>query len=615
MSCPPILLLATYLVYVGLATTASVPLFAPVDWLHEGERFGVAQMVLAGGIPFRDVSIPHGLFPEVIRPLVAFRVLGESILADRIAGLLLAPLAYVAGVFYLWQLFRANWWRVVALITFALYPLLLEPRHIPVFLALAFLTAGLRDRDPCRLFWGSIACGLGFVLSTFDQAVFLSATALSLGVLLVVEVLPVDPAAPATEGPTPSCRRLPLRAGAGMIAGLCIGLIPFLGYLATHGAFWEFLEDLRRRAEWEQFIAPIVWPGQAFPSLPGGGPEAAIWYIMPMFYVGVMAWLIVRRRRAGESCAHELWPTVIFGVVSYGYAIRQYGYWKLAVVSFPFVVGAVYVLSRLGEAPQSQPSSRREVMLLGSALFLVLAILAGSLLRAWSPRQIWPRFLFPVLALGIGALSMTVMMGTIADARRRSRLVLLCPLVAFVLGIWFFNNAKPQVLHVLSTKAKTVRSLAAASAQWWHAGGRFSREVPPMLDDDTLAYLTSAAQEQRPVLILAVGAGVYYFQAAARPPSRFPHIEQAMSEASVRELIDGLERTHAELLVACGDDGRRLTGWPILPIFQDYVLSHYVDSGRRLGSLALSEGCAFSVWTHHATPQAVMRLARHVGRG
>lgn len=209
---------------------------------------------------------------------------------------------------------------------------------------------------------------------------------------------------------------------------------------------------------------------------------------------------------------------------------------------------------------------------------------------------------------------MTVMMGAIADARRRSRLVLLCPLIAFVLGICFFNDAKPQVLHVLLKKPQTVRDLVAVSSQWWHAGARFSRDVPPMLEDDTLAYLKLAAQEQRPVLILAVGAGAYYFQAAVRPPSRYPHIEQAMSEASVREIIDGLERTRGELLVACGDDGRRVTGWPMLPMLRDYVLSRYVDSGRRLGSLALGEGCTFSVWTHRATPQAVMRLAHRVGR-
>lgn len=604
MSCPPILLLVTYLLYFGVATTASVPLSAPIDWLHEGERFGVAQMALAGGLPFRDVSIPHGLFPEMIRPLVAFRLLGESIAVDRVAGILLAPLAHVAAVFYLWQLFRSRWWRVVALMAFALYPLLLEPRHIPVFFALAFLTTGVRDLDPRRMFWGGTLCGLGFVLSTFDQAVFLCGMGVTLSLLFLSRVLPVVRPAAGAGVPGRSSGHGHLRAGGSLLAGLCLGLIPFLGYLATHGLVLDFLEDLRRRAEWEKFIAPIVWPGQAFPALPGGGPESAIWYVMPLFYLGFIAWLFVTRRSTKESAAQAIWPTLIFGVLSFGYAIRQYGYWKLAVVSFPFVAGAVFWLSLLDQEARSHVAPKAVTMLLVGALFIALAVLVGSLVRAWSPKQIWPRFMFPALAVGIGAWSASLMMGNIAVTRWRSRLVLLCPLVAFVVGIWFFNNAKPQILHVLLKKPQTIREVMSLSSQWRQARGGFSRDTPPMFNDDTLSYVKAARQEERPVLILAVGAGVYYFQAAVRPPGRYPHIEQAMSQASVEEIIGGLERTRAELLVACGDDGQRMTGWPMHPLFRDYVTSRYVDSGRRLRSLALGEGCLFSVWIHREMPQA-----------
>ena len=58
--CPRSLLVGVYVLYLGLATTASVPLFAEIDWLHEGERLGTAQIVLNGGLPFRDAFLVHG---------------------------------------------------------------------------------------------------------------------------------------------------------------------------------------------------------------------------------------------------------------------------------------------------------------------------------------------------------------------------------------------------------------------------------------------------------------------------------------------------------------------------------------------------------------------------
>src|SRR5262249_47002662 len=151
--CPRWLLLAVYFVYLGLQTVDSVPLFAKINWMHEGERVGSVQIVMDGGLPIRDVYLPHGLFPEVIRPMVAFWMFGESLAADRIVGILIEPVTYVAAVFYVWKVFPTNAWRLVGLLGVGLYSLLLTPRHIPVFLSLGLLTAWTYCRRPGYLWW------------------------------------------------------------------------------------------------------------------------------------------------------------------------------------------------------------------------------------------------------------------------------------------------------------------------------------------------------------------------------------------------------------------------------------------------------------------------------
>ncbi|MBM4125667.1 MAG: hypothetical protein FJ246_12085, partial [Nitrospira sp.] len=148
---------------------------------------GVVQTVLDGGLPIRDVYLPHGLFPEVIRPLLAFLVFGESLAADRLMGLLIQPLAYVAAAYYVWGVFPTLFWRVTALIGCALYPLLLLPRHIVVFLALGLLTSWAKDQTRWKLFGAGCIAGLGFVGSTVDQAVFLLVTLLLVPFAMVVE--------------------------------------------------------------------------------------------------------------------------------------------------------------------------------------------------------------------------------------------------------------------------------------------------------------------------------------------------------------------------------------------------------------------------------------------
>lgn len=594
--CPRGLLVGTYLLYLGLTSSASVPLFGGIDWLHEGERLGTVQVILSGGLPIRDVYLPHGFMPEVVRPLLAFWLFGASLASDRLAGLLLAPLPYVAAAFYLWRLFSSQFWRAVGLASFALYPLLLLPRHAMVLWTLGFLTSWARQPQRRLLMAAGFLSGLAFVFSTIEQAMFLLAT-----VLLIPFVVSLERRG---SGQAAGTRRTAfatlLEIGTPLYGALAVGMLPFLAYLVLTGTMSVFVSDLFRRAEADAFAFTHVWKHESFPHFTPGN---AIWYVIPLFYVALSALIAIRIRRGDRSWTAVL-PTVLFGIVSFMYAVRQFTYWKLAVVSFPFIAGVIYVLAVIekdwaerSEIPHAlRSASVPMVSGLTAALMLVLLVLA--LLRDWTPKQIIPQVLFPALALTVLASGAMAAWGRVRIDRRR-KLALVSVAAALVLSVWFYNDAKPQIVAAQLKKPKFVSETGRLVSDWVQAGGRLSREQPQYVHDEVLAYLVAQRQKGRPVVLLASGAGVYYFYAGVAPPNRFPHVEQATAEAWAEEVIQGLDRTSAELLVSCRDPGRTVTGWPMHPRMVEYIAANYADNGRRLQSQLTGQDCPFSVWTHH----------------
>ncbi len=597
---PPIpfwLLMSVYVLYLGLATTASVPLFADIDWLHEGERLGTAQVVLSGGLPFRDVYLPHGLFPEVIRPLLAFEILGESLAADRFAGILLAPLPYVAAVFYVWKLFPTRFWRFARLAGIALYPLLLVPRHVVVFLALGLLTGWVREGRRKQLFGAGLLAGSGFIFSTIDQASFLLAT-----VALFPFVVTAQRYAACREEATTSASTALWEVSKPLLMGMAIGGSLFLVYLLMTGTAGLFVQDLVRRSEADAYAFSHVWGHESFPVL---SPANAVWYVIPFFYVAAAVIMAARVRRKHEEHWDVLIPTLLFGILSFAYALRQFNYWKLAVVSFPFVAGGVYFLSTVairetGRAGDVRAERRLtgEWGMVGLTAVLMAALLVQSLTRDWKPKQVAPQVFFPTVALLILSATAFGMSRRGRSVPVMRRTIAISPLVAVIVSVWFYNDAKPQVLSAQIKKPRLVGDVGQLLATMADAGGHVTRDRPLYLNDEVLAYLKTQSLAARPVVILAAGAGIYYFHAGVVPPNRFPHVEIAMAEAWAREVVDGLDRTRADLLVACKDEGKSITDWPMNPKLSNFIASHYVDSGRRLGSKLLGQDCPFSVWIH-----------------
>ncbi|WP_447973280.1 hypothetical protein [Nitrospira sp. Kam-Ns4a] len=287
-----------YLLYLGLPTTASVPLFAEIDWLHEGERMGTAQMVLNGGLPIRDVYTVHGLFPEVIRPLFAFWLFGESLASDRLLGLFLEPLAYVAAAFYIWQLFSTPFWRVVGLASVVLFPLLLLPRHVAVFVTLGLLAAWARTGNSRLLFWAGVITGLGYLISTMDQASFLLTAVLTLPVMVAVEqgLRRRGSVAAGKSAEPPALARF-FTVAPPLYKGVLIGILPFLAFLALTGSMATFVLDLFRRGEAEFFALSHVWGSQVYPA---ASMRNVFWYAIPFLYAGLMIQILVHAARGGD---------------------------------------------------------------------------------------------------------------------------------------------------------------------------------------------------------------------------------------------------------------------------------------------------------------------------
>jgi len=599
-SCPRPLLLAVFVLYLGLSGSESIPLSAPFDWLHEGERLGTVQRLLEGGVPFRDVYFPHGLMPEVIRPLAAFCLFGESVIADRLVGVVLQPVAYVAAAALVWSMFPTFRWRVIGLIAFSLYPLQMITRHIVVLLALWGLTVWTYRQRARWLVVVGVLTGLSYVLSSLEQATFLLATVCVFPFVVAWNRIGRREDASAAVRPTGRKALAILRQVAAPLgAGMMAGLFPFAAYLIWHGMGEIFIHDLHSRILSDTVFARAPYPALTLMNI--------TWYAVPGFYLFMAAYVTGRLRKDAVGEWMAVVPTLLFGLASYIYAARGccISYGQLAVASFPFILTIVYLLMAWveprGEEPK--PGSSCELPLrarrvLAGAVLLSVVVLVHALVRDWPVKQIAPRYLFPLLSGAILLGAVGVMAGTIGDRRWRNALVIACPLAAVICAVWFYNDAKPPVLSAQIQKPRLAKDLVQVAGYFSTGAGRLTRDIPLLLQDETLSYVKALAKKGEPVVILASGSGMYYFLANAQPPNRFPEIYLALADGPAAEVAAGLQRTKAVVLAACDYDGRSITGWPMNPILSRHLSENYQDSGMRLVSERLRKECLFSVWRH-----------------
>jgi hypothetical protein len=79
-----------------------------IDMFHEGERLAPLNEALRGAIPYKDVYLQHGLFYNFFRPLLAAKLFGPTLAADRLLGSILDPLGHVGFYLFALQIFRSK---------------------------------------------------------------------------------------------------------------------------------------------------------------------------------------------------------------------------------------------------------------------------------------------------------------------------------------------------------------------------------------------------------------------------------------------------------------------------------------------------------------------------
>lgn len=272
-----------------------------IDLFHSGEWLTIGAMTREGMTPFRDLYLQHGLVQNALRAAWTMQWIGDSLWADRVTTNVLYGVTHAAFFWMLLPILRSPYVALLAALAFATRGMFLQPRFLPMFIAVACLLRAIdathRDvaeqaRARRHVLLAGIAAGIG-VFWSLDIGVY---TTLAAGLYFVLDAWL-------------SRRRTPLRRGllqplSHFALGAGLGAAPFVLYLGAHGALGAFVENSRLQAS----LQLPVW-GLPFPSLRewlatagtadpkeflGNGTFIA--FVAPLVFVVALAVVLVRAR-------------------------------------------------------------------------------------------------------------------------------------------------------------------------------------------------------------------------------------------------------------------------------------------------------------------------------
>ncbi len=260
---------------VFLLTSTMIDSLGIVDFFHEGEQAGGAQILLQGGFPWRDWYAIHGVFTDGLIPAVGLTLIdGSRWGVDAGKQLIIFPLYWV-GLYYLCaHLFRRNWMFFLAsqLIivsgSFVLWSANSRLLFVPFILLLfvAFLK---------RSGWGWAA---GLIVLLFVQAVVSPETAYLVPAVLVTIVACDFYGRDRAIWRLSDFRRI-IRV---VVCGAAVSAI-WVVFLASQGALEGFVGYFRTFARDHELTGgiPIQWDGAFFAVavvLPIALSLIAFWY-------------------------------------------------------------------------------------------------------------------------------------------------------------------------------------------------------------------------------------------------------------------------------------------------------------------------------------------------
>ena len=320
-----------------------------IDLFHEGERLAPTSDFLRGKIPYRDIYVQHGLFQNVYKTWLAFKLFGVSVSADRSLSNnpfgrpgFLTPLGFVAAYFLVLAFYRKKLSAIIALILLASVELWLTERHALAFLAFALMASFLDNKRGWKLWLAGIITTLA-VFNSLETGLY---TLFASSLFLIIFAL--------TRQHVGVRERLLLPGR--YILGVFAGFLPFLLYFGMHGA----LDDLFWVSYMECIYQVPIW-GLPFPSLL---PELTKlvsldawkafllsttfkWYIPVLVYViGVtkLTYLALHRRFGGEDWKMVL--LLIAGITFFRTALGRSDYVHLLFATPPFWLLCILLLER-----------------------------------------------------------------------------------------------------------------------------------------------------------------------------------------------------------------------------------------------------------------------------
>lgn len=204
-----------------------------IDLFHEGERLGPTSDFLHGQIPFRDIYVQHGLFQNILKTWLAFKLFGESIAADRSLSNnpfgnsgILSPLGFIAAYFLGLMIYRRKITAIIAVVVLLVVEVWLTERHVLAFFSLALIANFLDNKKGWKLWLAGIVTALA-IFNSLETGLY---TLFASSLFFIIFVL----------GQWNKSVKKSLLLIKGYVGGVFVGFIPFFVYLGLHGALDDF---------------------------------------------------------------------------------------------------------------------------------------------------------------------------------------------------------------------------------------------------------------------------------------------------------------------------------------------------------------------------------------
>ena len=577
-----------------------------IDLYHEGERMAVVNELLRGEIPYRDVYLQHGLFQNAYKPLLAMKLFGETLEADRRLHHIVFPLGYICFYLLALQCFRRRATALfltlaLILLTFGLAVprayLPVTDRHILGFLTLILLCKW-PHREPGHGKSLLVLAGAFTALAVFyslDTGLYTWAVS-SLFIFLFgfASIWSRTAETDRASGNPSSLRGRIQQLRRGIFGkwlsplltyelGVAIGFAPFLIFFGVHGA----IDDMFR-SSWTQFTYHTeIWGTPFIPLLSELSKitslfafsefilsETFMWYFPILVYLMTLTFLLFRA--IANQWRMEDWKLLLIllaGIIFFRTALGRSDWHHVIFSSSFFWLICFFFFERVWLAFRSHETSENA---------------SKSKLNSE-----------PVKADSSNDSTLTMKPDECSDASSRtvrkaqkSRIhlpQLICSLI-FVLGLlWYIRTdlygvfaAKPlkkaETMLVNFTKYGSIPQ-GYAEVRLKRAGRILAPVNEAAQIEQVVNYLQENTDSSEPIFDFA-NQGMYYFLADRPNPTRFPQIAYASPKPLQKEVIADLEETKPKLVIF------GVWNSAVHPLVAEYLQSHYTQA-IQFGNLAI----------------------------